>query len=175
MSDLPTASTPEKECRTVSLFGDPRYQYRETFFVLFNKQHRPTVAAIGTALAELAGRYESDLSRTQDGHFESITIRSPQDFSAMDITYVEGEDVTTQVKSVQEDMRMMTLTGDELKKLSKLRNCDARFDVFHFEQVSDSTDDEFEILDPGGLLLVLERLARLCDGVVLDPQSQTLL
>ena len=42
---------------------------------------------------------------------------------------------------------------------------------FHFEQVAGSNHEEEDFLDPGGLLIVLERLAELCRGVSVDPQS----
>ena len=92
----------------------------------------------------------------------------------MDVTYVEGEEVTEQISEMMNEFKLMTLTGDDRKKLEIFQNCDARFDVFHFEQISEALEED-EILDPGGLLLVMARLAELCGGVSLDPQSQTLL
>ena len=65
--------------------------------------------------------------------------------------------------------------------LKRLRRYDGRFDVLHFEQVSDLPDNEAEeeepdeLLDPGALLAVLGELAKLTGGVAVDPQSGTLL
>ena len=159
----------------MSLFGDSKYQYRETYFVLFEKDNQPSPEAIEKALAELGPRYETVETKMNEGRFESMTIRSPHDFSAMDITCVEGDEVLAQIKSLQEDFRTMTLTGDDVKKLTRLKNFDARFDIFHFEEVGESGPGEDEFLDPGGLLLVLEKLAQACDGIAIDPQSQTLM
>ena len=158
----------------MSLFSDGQYQYRETYFVLFQSKNRASPDEIGKALAELGPKYETVDVRLEDGDFESMTVKSPHDFSAMDITYTEGEEVTGQIEQLQEEFKTMTLSGDDLGKLAKLKDCDARFDIFHFEEVATAADDD-EFLDPGGLLVVLERLAELCDGVVLDPQSQTLM
>ena len=158
----------------MSLFSDSRYQYRETYFVLFAKDNLPSAEAIQKSLASLGSKYETVDVRLIDNRLESLTVKSPYDFSAMDITYTEGEEVTTQIQGLQEDMRTMTLSGDELKKLSRLKDCDARFDIFHFEEVA-AADAEDAFLDPGGLLLVLENLANLCHGVSIDPQSQTIL
>jgi len=72
-----------------------------------------------------------------------------------------------------EEFKTMTLVGDEGKKLSLLSKCDARFDIFHFEQIDGQTDDAY--LDPGGLLLVMQKLSELSGGVALDPQSHSLL
>ncbi len=160
---------------SVSLFSDNNYQYRETYFVLFPHENRPAPDKLQSVLANLGPKYETvDVVIRDDGGLESLTVKSPTDFSAMDITYTHGEEVTTQISTLMEDMRTMTLSGDDLKKLTRLKECDARFDIFHFEESSTASPDD-EFLDPGGLLIVLNSLSELCDGVSLDPQSQTLM
>lgn len=159
----------------MSLFGDQRYQYRETYFILFDKSNLPTPDKIEAALAELGPKYETVETKMAGDGFESMTVRSPHDFSAMDITCVEGDEVVAQIEKIQEEFRTITLTGDDVKKLSRLKSFDARFDIFHFEEIPEGGLSEDEFLDPGGLLLVLEKLATTCDGVVLDPQSQSLM
>ena len=159
----------------MSLFGDGNYQYRETFFVLFAQENKPSPEQLQQALEALGPKYETiNLNLDESQSLESLTVKSPTDFSAMDIVYTDGEEVSAQIDTLMEEMRTMTFTGDDLKKLAKLKNCDARFDVFHFEETAGSTTGE-DFLDPGGLLLVLEQLCQLCDGVSVDPQSQTLL
>ena len=157
----------------MSLFEDSRYQYRDTFFVFFEKQKRPSLDKVESTLAELGTRYKTIKSTEKDGEFESLTFVSPYDFSAMDIAVVEGEEVQTQINELMDEFKTMTLTGDDSTKLMLLNNCTARFDIFHFEQVDGANEDEF--LDPGGLLLVMEKLSELCEGVALDPQSQSLM
>lgn len=156
----------------VGLFGDSRYEYRDTFFVLFKKENRPSSDKIQACLAELGPKYETLDLKATDGELESITVRSPNDRSAMDITFVQGEEVTAQIQEILTEFRTITLAGDDVQKLQKLGRCDARFDIYHFEQCG-NTDEE--MLDPGGLLIVLETIAQLCDGVGLDPQSQALM
>ena len=68
-----------------------------------------------------------------------------------------------------------TLSGDDRTKLEKFKKCDCRFDLFHFEKQVNGNQDPDAFIDPGGLLIVLEKLRSLCDGVGLDPQSQMLL
>ena len=157
----------------MSLFEDNKYQYRDTFFVFFQKQNRPSLDKIEATLAELGSRYQTMKKSENDGEFESLTFASPYDFSAMDIVVVEGEEVETQINELLEEFKTMTLTGEDAKKLSSLGSCNARFDIFHFEQLDGQTDDEF--LDPGGLLLVMQKLSELSEGVALDPQSHSLL
>lgn len=125
-------------------------------------------------LGSLGPRYETVNLKETDNGFESMTVKSPRDFSAMDIVFTQGEEVATQIEELQEAIRTMTLSGDDIKKVSALKKCDARFDIFHFEEIATATDDD-QFLDPGGLLLVLEALAELCNGVALDPQSNSLM
>lgn len=157
----------------MSLFENSQYQYRETFFVLFERKRRPTAAQFTDALADLGNRYEvQNVCANEDGQFESLTLLAPYDNAAMDITYVEGEDVTSQVEELNEKLRNATLTGLDIQKLSRLGTCDARFEIYHFEQV---VDDDDEGLDPGSLLIVQESLAKLTDGIGVDPQAETLM
>jgi hypothetical protein len=158
----------------VSLFGDRNYQYRDTYFVLFDRKNRPSDAKIKGLLAELGNKFKISELRQENGQIESITLIDPQDFSAMDIAYVEGDDVSTQIKDIREEFRAITLRGEDVEKLKQIKDFDARFDIFHFEQVVSDSDDE-EFIDPGGLLLVMEKLVQLCNGVGYDPQSQSLL
>lgn len=157
----------------MSLFENDQYRWRETYFVLFHSSDRPASATVERALQELGSRHEFSGARTDsDGRFEFATLESPYDFAAMDIAYIEGEDVSNQVSELNEQLKHATLNGDELKKLAKLHDCDARFDIFHFEKV---VSDEDEFLDPGALLLVLEKLAQLCNGVGIDGQSNSIM
>jgi len=59
-----------------------------------------------------------------------------------------------------------------------MRHCNGRFDVLHFEQVTEPGDEDEagdEMLDPGAILLVLAALAKLTGGVAIDPQSGTVI
>ena len=65
-----------------------------------------------------------------EGRMESLTLLSPEDFSAMDITYVVGEEVHEQIQELLQDLARSTLSEDERDKLDLLGECNARFDVF---------------------------------------------
>lgn len=157
----------------MSLFEDSRYEYRDTFFVFFNSENRPGSDKIQASIAELGPKYETLNLKATDGELESITIRSPNDRSAMDIAFVQGEEVTAKIEETLNEFRTITLAGDDVNKLKRLNQCNARFDVYHFEQCDNSGKEE--MLDPGGLLIVMETIAKLCDGVGFDPQSQSLM
>lgn len=157
----------------MSLFGNPDYHYRETYFVLFESKHRPQAAQIEKTLRELKSRYEIGEMATDDqGRLEAVTVLSPDDYAAMDIVYAEGEEVQEHVREeLLSELRAPGLTPAEQAKLHYLMQCDARYDVYHFEQIVGGEDEGEEFLDPGSLLTILARLAKLCKGVGVDPQS----
>lgn len=160
----------------MSLFDDPGFEYRETFFVFFRREHRPTAVQMKKCLSGLGNRYQiTHLIEDEDG-LDSVRVSSPYDFSAMDIVYLEGDEVTSQIKDVLEEFRTMTLVKEEAEKVRQLKGCNARFDVYHFEQTArPGQGAHADQLDPGGLLLVLDKLSDLCRGIGYDPQSTSML
>ena len=157
---------------SVSLFEDSSYEYRDTFFVHFQVENRPSGDDFRITIDSLGSKYELSKLVEDEGRLVSATIKSPQDNSAMDISFVQGEEVLEQVRNLMDEFKTITLMGDDQTKLSVLSECNARLDIYHFEQTSGGED---EMLDPGGLLLVMEKLAKLAQGVGLDPQSNALL
>jgi hypothetical protein len=160
----------------MSLFENEGYQWRETYFVLLRAADRPKADQVVTCLKQGTEQYQiADVLADTDGGFESLTLHSPDDFSAMDVTYVTGEEVTEQIDELIREIMKSTLSDDDRKKLMWLQQCDSRLDVYHFENVAAEPDAEDEYLDPGSLIIVLRRLAKLCHGVGVDPQSGTLM
>lgn len=158
----------------MSLFEDDRYHWRETFFVLFKQPTRPRADAVVKAVAEQDDRFEvTNVEADEAGRLESLTLRSPEDSSAMDITYVLGDEVTEQVEELLRSMAKNTISDEDRDKMNFLGECDARYDIFHFEELSFGDEDPDDVLDPGALLLVMERLVGLCQGVGVDPQSSS--
>jgi len=157
----------------MSLFEDNQYEYCDTFFVFLEEGNAPTCEAIEGALAELGTRYTVENLKGRDGRFVSATIRSPADYSAMDLTFVVGDEVTEQVTTLGEELRNITMHGGAADSLKKMVKATARYDVFHFEEKNANNEDEF--LDPGGVLLVVQKIAAVCGGVGYDPQSQDII
>lgn len=158
----------------MSLFADTRYQWRETYFVLFDRQHRPTVAAAQKALADLSGKVQvQEAQGDETGFLESVTILSHADAAGMDITFVGGDEVKEQIAELKKEWKGQTFLPEDLPKVQRALAANARFDIYHFEEIGDSflDNEEGDILDPATLLLVLARLARLCHGVGIDPQA----
>ena len=160
----------------MSLFEDDQYSWRETFFILFDVADRPTAQQLENAIKKLGSSYDvNNLSADEEGRFESLTLRSPDDYAAMDISFASGDEVSEHGAELAADMKAMTLSDEERVQLARLSECNAQFDVYHFEQIILTGDEEEdELFDPGSLLIVLERLAQLCKGIVVDPQSGSL-
>lgn len=162
----------------MSLFENDQYTWRETYFVLFDEKNRPTGEQVRKALEELGPRYQlENITSNEAGLCESLTLLSPDDYAAMDITYVTGAEVQEQLEEAIKQVRTSTLCDDPAEVVERLKNCNSRFDLYHFEQiVYESLDDDAEeFLDPGALLVVLEQLASLCQGVGFDPASGTVI
>lgn len=104
---------------------------------------------------------------------------SPDDYAALDVSFESGEEVLEQGAAFYKELKSSASDDDERAKLERLPKCDARFDLLHFEQVTDDEpqpeDEMDEMLDPSALLIVLDALVELTEGVGIDPQSGTLL
>ena len=158
----------------MSLFENNEYRWRETFFVLMKSSDRPLGEVLRNTLSNINRKYDLSESRTNDeAQFESITLYSPDDNAAMDITYLDGEDVMDQLEEMINDMKRNVTSDEEREIVTQLPKCNARLDIYHFEKLTfiGSDDEEEEFLDPGSLLIVLEELAGLCNGIAVDPQT----
>jgi hypothetical protein len=161
----------------MSLFADSRYQWRETYFVLFDRQHRPSAAEVRKSLSELGKLEVQEVQGDEKGLLESLTVLSHADAAGMDITFVSGDEVKEQIAELKKEWKGQKFPPDEQAKVQRALAANARFDIYHFEEIGDSflDNEEDEILDPATLLLVLARLARHCHGVGIDPQAGAVL
>jgi hypothetical protein len=112
------------------------------------------------------------------GLLESLTILSPDDFAALDISYLAGDEVREEARELSKELVTPECRGEERAKIERLKHCSGRFDVLHFENVSERSDPAGEdegMFDPSGLLIVLDALVALTDGIAVDPQSGAML
>lgn len=161
----------------MSLFERSGYRWRETYFVLFESKSIPTAAQIKEVLSRLSDRFEfNDMRVDDDGNFESATLLAPDDYAAIDISFMVGPEVIEQGIDMIAEMESMATDAQAKKQLQRVAGCDARFDVMHFEQVDgDEPEDIDEMFDPSALLIALNALAELTGGLTVDPQSGTFL
>ena len=154
---------------------DDRFEWRETYFILFPVGKRPALAKVEKTVRRLGSHLElSGQEADESGLIEALHIRSPEDHSALEIDYVSGEEVSMQVEELTKQMRGESAERD---KLARLKKCDARFEIMHFEEMGDGFDPEEsdEVFDPSALLVVLDALVELTGGVGVDPQSSMFL
>lgn len=160
----------------MSMFENNQYRWRETYFVVFPSRNRPTLKQVHKAITGLKQHLTlTNLVSNSEGRLESLTILAPEDFSALDVSYLAGEEVKEQVAILAEEIEPSCCCDDEKKRLEVLRRCDARLDILHFEQIVDDEDDGDETFDPSSLLIVLEKLAELTGGISVDPQGGAML
>lgn len=155
------------------------YHWRETYFILFDSKNRPTISQIERALGDLGDRFELSLPAADaEGRFESITVASPPDHVALEISYECGEAVIEQGTELAKQLK-----GEaQSEQLAKLLRADARLDVMHFEHVTENSwaedngdEDLDDLIDPSCLLLVVDALVELCRGIPIDPASGAIL
>ena len=157
----------------MSSFERDNFQWRETYFVLFDARQRPPLNRVRDMLQKLGENFEL-IEPTGDemGGFESVTVLAPDDFAAIDISYLSGEDATA------EGMRLAKELGSSIdpETRRRLANADGRLDLMHFEEVlDDAAGEPEESFDPSALLMVLEGLVRMTNGIGIDPQSGTIM
>ena len=163
----------------MSLFENDEYQWRETYFILFKDDRHPTAEHAENALRSLGANFEISNVRANDrGQLESLTLIAPDDYAAMDITFVTGDEVEEQMPDLVDQLRE-SAAPEEAEIINQIEKCRSRFDVFHFEQlvfVGRTQEDEIDdFMDPGTVLIVMQKLAGLCGGIVVDPQAGELL
>lgn len=160
----------------MSMFENDQYRWRETYFVLFQSSKRPTLEKLQQAISKLNSRFTlTNLSADESGLFESLTVLSPDDFAALDVSYLDGDEVLEQGAELVDELETTDCRAEERARLDRIRQCDARFDVLHFEQIVSFDDEADEMLDPSALLVVMQALARETDGIAVDPQAGTFL
>jgi hypothetical protein len=153
--------------------------WRETYFVLFPREQRPTLEQVSAALKKANRRYQlENPAADESGFLQSLLVQSAEDHAAVEISYHAGEAVLNQNRTWARQLR-----ADLPKRtLEKLIAADSRLDVAHFERVSaggwseDAEDpDSADMLDPTCLLTVVETLAGLTGGLTFDPAAGEIL
>ncbi|MEM6329563.1 MAG: hypothetical protein AAF790_04875 [Planctomycetota bacterium] len=160
--------------------GADALAWRETYFVLFQRDHRPTLTQVEGAIMDAGGGLQiENLAADDDGLFQSVLIQAPEDNAALEISFEAGDAVVEQSTELAK-MLGKQLEGDQLARLVR---ADARMDIMHFERVQEAGYDDdpdadsmaVEALDPATLITVVEALANLTDGLPIDPAAGELL
>jgi hypothetical protein len=148
-----------------------QYQWRETYFIWFESPRRPSLSEAEEVVRHLRGHFELDSGEADaDGLLTALTVRSREDHAALEIECAAGPDVLSEGATVAAELNSGDVDPD---KLARLKRCDARIEVMHFEEVIDAPpeQDPDDMFDPSALLVVLDALVRLTHGICVDPQA----
>lgn len=154
--------------------GSDDYRWRETYYIMFPADRRPTLTQIERVLGEVGRHIQFDnLTADEDGHFESLVLQSPDDYAALEISYEAGEAVIEQAVDLAKQLK----SDADSDQLAQLLKSDARLDVMHFERVVHDAagDDEEGMLDPSCLLMAVDLLREMTEGIAIDPASGAIL
>lgn len=167
--------------------------WRDTYFILFPQDRRPTLEQAAATLADANSRYLiQNPAADERGMLQSLLVESSEDHAALEISYEVGQAVIEQNLSWAKELESQ-LSAEQLQRITL---SDARLDVAHYERVPapsgptsadvDSVDDEFgsdgdedelafDLLDPTCLLTVVDALAALTGGLTFDPAAGEIL
>ena len=160
----------------MSLFENPEYHWRETLFVYFHREHRPAAVQLEAALRSLGSNYRlTEIRSDDDQKFEAATLENDSDSSAMEICFTDDAEVTEQLAEMLDTVRPVERDGGGQDRLNKLASTNVRFDVLHFERLTFTDNEDETGFDPGSLIVVLEKLADITDGVAIDPGAGSVL
>lgn len=155
--------------------GSDDFRWRETYCIMFPVDRRPTLTQVESVLGEIGRHIKFDnLTADEDGLFESLILQSPDDYAALEISYEAGEVVIEQAVELAKQLK----SDAEPEQLAQLLKSDARLDVMHFEHVvhdASGGDEEEEMLDPSCLLLAVDLLREMTEGIAIDPASGAIL
>jgi hypothetical protein len=154
---------------------DDQYQWRETYFIWFEAARRPPLAKVEEVVGHLRGHFELESGEANaDGLISALTVRSREDHAVLEIECSADAEVRAEGAAMAAEMSPADADPD---KLARLKRCDARFEVMHFEEVVEQLSEEEldDMFDPSALLIVLEALVHLTNGICVDPQAGSIM
>jgi len=129
----------------MSTFEDDRYQWRETYFVLFDPVKKPLLHDIRKGLDSMFRSLQiREAHADEQGRIESLSVASYDDFAAIDLLYQCGDHVARETNAIAEEMLLAKMSSKSMAKIENARKCRARLDVLHFEQMEPIQQTESE-------------------------------
>lgn len=127
----------------MSLFEDDRYEWRETYFVLFPSTRRPSLREVHNALGKLYPNIRlRDSQSDEEGNLEILSVISTENCAGIDIIYQQGESVTYEMNALIDEIEKQTSSMKSIETLEKARFYDAKLEILHFEQVVPISPDD---------------------------------
>lgn len=130
----------------MSMFGDDRYCWRETYLVMLDRLNRPEASEAVRRLKKLKSRLDvKDVRSDGDGLLESLVVIAPNDSAAVEVQFREGPDVTAEFAALADELERHDPTGKERKKIARARGFSAKIELLHFEQMEESPQQKRDI------------------------------
>ena len=103
----------------MSLFDNPEYRWRETYLLFHRKSQRALAEKVVQTIAGIRGHYKLEqVVADAEGHFESGTVFAEEAFAAIDLSYVEDDQIREQIAEIQ-------IKGNDGTRITR---CGHRFD-----------------------------------------------
>ena len=123
----------------MSMFDDNRFCWRETYLVMLETEKRPEASQLVQGLKKLHNRHEiRDLCSDDNGRLVSLCVVASNDRAAVEIRYHDETDVQREFAALADELERHELTEKERKKITAARECRAKIEVLHFEQVQEN-------------------------------------
>ena len=162
----------------MSLFDNPEYKWRETYFVYYSRETVPQFEkALGSVRKRIPGVSEIDVTRDDSGELQAVSLLFPTGASGVDLILTSPSD---DASPIEEANNMLDEIPDKRTR-NILKRSDSRVDILHFEKTTEKKhtfdlfgsedDDLLEEFDPSGLLMLIDQLVKTSHGVAIDPQT----
>lgn len=119
--------------------------WRETYFIVFPKDQRPSLDEVEHVLADASPRFKlQNLAADDEGMFQSVLVESDEDHAAVEVSFELGESV------IEQNLEFAKQMQDHVpsRQLQQLMQADARLDVAHFERCPAGTSPGVDRMKP---------------------------
>ncbi|MDR3109304.1 MAG: hypothetical protein LBU65_06405 [Planctomycetaceae bacterium] len=128
--------------KTMSLFEDPDYEWRETYFVFTDKKHRPSQHDVKHGLRRSMPSLKIRLERKSiDGGLDFLSVVSDESHSGIDIIWSAGEFLGAELDALAIELEK-TASPRDLQQIKKIKHATAKIEIMHFGHIIKGTPTE---------------------------------
>ena len=121
------------------LFDDPRYHWRETYFVLTKRELRPPSEKVKSGLFKvLPGLVIRSEEQDAEGRLSLLSAVSEDSHAGIEIVWNEGPRLSEEIAQLVDELQNEAEEQDRLA-LERAREATAKIELLHFEQLDRAT------------------------------------
>ncbi len=120
----------------MSGFTDHNYLLRDVYFVLLPSENRPARALFQSELARHAGIRVLNANTDSQNLLQSCVVMSDEDRAVLEMIYQHGDEVQAEIVFLVKELEK-GCTKSERKQLEKAKHYRFRFEVRHYERISE--------------------------------------